>query len=74
MVETSPDIENEVSQLDYFCQELVTRSVINTKFHSYYSGEGVEYYWGYSKALYCKYPIASKKGEYSFNKMVAKCI
>ena len=60
-METSPDFTNEVSQLEYFCQELGARVVIATKFHEEYASEGIEYSWGYSKALYCKYPLDSKK-------------
>ena len=61
MMETSPYFANEVSQLEYFCQELGTRALINTKFHAYYSSKGIEYYWGHSRYFYCKYPIFYKK-------------
>ena len=74
MMETSPYFSNEVSQLEYFCPELGARSVITTKFHAEYAGKGVEYSWWYSKALYRKFPLVSKKGKEYFDKLIAKCI
>ena len=42
MMDNSPDFSNELSQLEYFCQELGSRAVITPKFHAEYAGEGVK--------------------------------
>ena len=42
MMDNSPDFSNELSQLEYFCQELGSRAVITPKFHVEYAGEGVK--------------------------------
>jgi hypothetical protein len=44
------------------------------KYHTEYAGEGIEHSWGASKAVYRKYPLASKKGKANFGSLVAKCI
>jgi hypothetical protein len=43
-------------------------------YHAEYAGKGIEYSWGASKAVYCRHPLASKKGKDNFDKLVAKCI
>ena len=45
-----------------------------TKYHAEYAGEGIEYSWGASKAVYRRYPLACKKGKANFDSLVAKCI
>ena len=47
MMETPSGCANELSRLDYVCQELGARSLITKKFHVEYSVEGIEYSWGY---------------------------
>ena len=54
------------------CRELGARAVITTKFHAEYADEGIEYSWGYSKALYRKYSLTSRKGKANFDKLFAK--
>ena len=54
------------------CHELGVRAVITTKFHAEYDEEGIEYSWGYSKALYRKYSLTSSKGKEKFDKLFAK--
>jgi len=49
-------------------------ALITTKYHAEYAGEGIEYSWGASKAVYRRYPLASKKGKENFDKLVSKCI
>jgi hypothetical protein len=39
-----------------------------------FAGEGIEYSWGFSKALYIRYPLESKKGKRNFDALVSKCI
>ena len=46
---------------------------ITTKYHAEYAGEGIEYSWGASKAVYRRYPLASKKRKENFDKHVSKC-
>ena len=74
MMDTSPDFSKEVSHIDYVCHELGEQAEITTNVYAEYAGEGVEYYWEYTKALCCKYYLASKKGRTNFDNMVAKYI
>ena len=60
-METSTDYENEVSQIEYVCQELDAQVLLTTKFHAEYAGEDIGYSWAYSNDLYHKYPITSNK-------------
>ena len=48
--------------------------MITTKYHAEYAGEGVEYSWGFSKALYRRHPLAQKKTTEGFLALVDKCI
>ena len=48
--------------------------MITTKYHAEYAGEGIEYSWGLSKAMYRKYPLVSKKGKRNFDALALKCI
>jgi hypothetical protein len=68
------DFADEKSQLEYVCQSLGVKALITTKYHTKYAGEGIEYSWGASKAVYRKYPLACKKGKANFDSLVAKCI
>ncbi len=68
------DFANEKSQLEYVCESLGVEALITTKYHAEYAGEGIEYSWGASKAVYRRYPLASKKGKENFDKLVSKCI
>ncbi|KAL7528778.1 hypothetical protein ACHAXR_003942, partial [Thalassiosira sp. AJA248-18] len=74
LIESCHDFVSEVSQLEHVCLSLGCRALITTKYHAEYAGEGIEYCWGYSKALYRKYPLASKKGKENFDKLLAQCI
>ena len=74
MMETSPNYANELSQLEYVCQELGAQAVITATFHAEYANKGIEYSWGYSKYFYIKYLLTSRKGKANFDKLVAKCI
>jgi hypothetical protein len=66
--------KNKKLQLEFVSQSLGVEALITTKYHAEYAGKGIEYSWGASKAVYCRYPLASKKGKDNFNKLVAKCI
>jgi hypothetical protein len=68
------DFENEVSQLEYVGQSLGVMVLITTKYHAEYAGEGIEYSWGYSKAIYRRAPLSAKKGKDNFDALVNKCI
>jgi hypothetical protein len=57
------DFANKKSQLEYVCQSLGVEALITTKYHAEYAGEGIEYSWGASKAVYRRYPLACKKGK-----------
>ena len=68
------DFSNEKSQLEFVCQSLGIEALITTKYHTEYTGEGIEYSWGALKTVYRRYPLASKKGKENFDKLVLKCI
>ena len=67
------DFANEKSQLEFVCESLGMEALITTKYHAEYAGEGIEYSWGASKAVYRRYPLASKKRKENFDKHVSKC-
>jgi hypothetical protein len=73
MLETCTDFANEKTQLEFVCQSLGTEALITTKYHAEYAGEGIEYSWGVAKAVYRRYPLASKKGKEKFVNLIAKC-
>ncbi len=68
------EFANKKSQLEYVCQSLGVEALITTKYHAEYAGEGIEYSWGASKAVYRRYPLACKKRKANFDSLVAKCI
>ena len=68
------DFANEKSQLEYVCEKLGARAVTTTKYHAEYAGEGVEYSWGFAKAIYRRYPLKSKKTKEHFVTLVRNCI
>jgi hypothetical protein len=68
------DFKNEVSKLEFVCHSLGCKALITTKYHAEFAGEGIEYSWGVSKAMYRKYPLVSKKGKQNFDALVSKCI
>lgn len=74
MVQNCPDFLDEMSQLEYVCQQLGSTAVITTKYHAEYAGEGIEYSWGYSKSIYRRSPLKIKKGKENFDKLVSNCI
>jgi hypothetical protein len=65
------DFANEKSQLEFVCQSLGVEALMTTKYHAEYNGEGIEYSWGASKAVYQKCPLACKKGKANFDSLVA---
>ncbi len=74
MMANCPDFVNEMSQLEYVCQQLGTKTIITTKYHAEFAGEGIEYSWGYSKSLYRRSPLKMKRGKEQFDKLVSYCI
>ncbi len=54
--------KHEMSQLEFICHSLGCKAFTITKYHAEYTGEGIEYLWGLSKAMYRRYPLVSKKG------------
>ena len=73
MLETCTDFANEKTQLEFVCQSLGTDDLITTKYHAKYAGEGIEYSWEAAKAVYQRYPLASKKGKEKIVELVSKC-
>ncbi len=68
------DFANEKTQLEFGCKSLGMEALITTKYPAEYAGEGIEYSWGASKAVYRKSPLTSKKGKEYVDKLVSKCI
>jgi len=73
MLDSCVDFANETTQLEYICKSLGAEALITTKYHAEYAGEGIEYSWGAAKAMYRRYPLASKKGKEHFVDLVLKC-
>ena len=73
MLDNCVDFANETTQLEYICKSLGAEALITTKYHAEYAGEGIEYSWGAAKAMYRRYPLASKKGKEKFVDLVLKC-
>ena len=69
LMESCTDFKNEISQLGPGGKALIT-----TKYHAEFAGEGIEYSWGLSKAMYRKYPLVSKNGKQNIDALVSKCI
>jgi hypothetical protein len=74
LMENCTDFKNEMSQLEFVCHSLGCKALITTKYHVEFAGEGIEYSWGLSKAMYRKYPLVSKKGKRNFDALALKCI
>lgn len=74
LMESCTDFKTEMSQLEFVCHSLGCKALITTKYHAEFAGEGIEYSWGLSKAMYRKYPLVSKKGKRNFDALVSKCI
>lgn len=68
------DFMMEQSQLEHVCGSIGARVIITTKYHCEYAGEGVEYSWGFSKAIYRRSPLALKKTTSDFLALVDQCI
>jgi len=73
MLDSCVDFANETTQLEYICKSLGAEALITTKYHAEYAGEGIKYSWGAAKTMYCRYPLASKKGKEKFVDLVLKC-
>jgi hypothetical protein len=63
LMEECMDFQHEMLQLEFICHGLGYTALITTKYHAEFSGEGIEYSWGLSKAMYRKYPLVLKKGK-----------
>jgi hypothetical protein len=74
LIANCTDFMSEQSQLEYVCDSIGARVIITTKYHCEYAGEGVEYSWGFSKAIYRRYPLALKKTTSDFLALVDQCI
>ncbi len=68
------DFINEVSQLEYVCEQLGVRALFTTKYHAEMAGEGVEYSWAHSKNLYRRTALRVKKGKSNFDSTMEYCI
>jgi hypothetical protein len=51
MVKSYHEFLNEMSQLEYVCQQLSSTAVITTKHHAEVAEEDIEYSWGFSKSI-----------------------
>jgi hypothetical protein len=50
MIQNCHDFLNEMSQLEFVCQQLGSKAVIATKCHAEFPGEGNEDLWGFYKS------------------------
>jgi hypothetical protein len=67
------DFAQEMTALEHVGSELGVSVIITPKFHAELAGEGIEYSWGISKALYRRKPLISKKGKEAFKALVMEC-
>jgi hypothetical protein len=68
------DFAEEMTALQHVGNELGVAVIISPKFHAELAGEGIEYSWGISKALYRrKKPLNSKRSKESFKRLVLEC-
>jgi len=73
LLEQCSDFKNELSALQLLGQEIGITVDATPKYHAELAGEGIEYSWGYSKGLYRRMPLSSKKGRKNFFELVEKC-
>ena len=68
------DFQNEVSQLEFVCEQLGATALITPKYHAELAGEGIEYTWGFLKSIYRRYPLEKKKGKTQFEALLNQCL
>jgi len=73
LLEQCNDFKNELSALQLLGQEIGVAVDATPKYHAELAGEGIEYSWGYSKGVYRRAPLASKKGRNNFFELVDSC-
>ena len=74
LLQNCEDFKNEMCQLEYIASNLNSRVIITPKYHAELAGEGIEYAWGVSKAVYRKIPWGERKGKQNFQIMVKKSL
>ena len=67
------DFAEEMTALQHVGNELGIAVIISPKFHAKLAGEGIEYSWDISKALYRRKPLHSKRSKESFKRLVLEC-
>ena len=67
------DFAEEMTALQHVGNELGVAVIISPKFHAELAGEGIEYSWGITKALYRRKPLHSKRSKESFKRLVLEC-
>lgn len=72
MLEQYHDFIHEKTQLEYVCEQLDVKALITTKYQCDFAGDGIEYSWAFSKAIYCRLPLKLKRGKGNFDGLVAK--
>ncbi len=74
LLDSCTNFVNKKTQLEFVCESLGAEALITTKYHMDYAREGIEYSWGASKAIYCRYPLVAKKGKEKFVDFDLKCM
>ena len=74
LMETQPDFDNEETLLQHHARLLGADVDHSPKAHPECAGEGVEYAWGFSKLVYRRAPLVSKKKKEKFRLLVKQCI
>ncbi len=67
------DFVNEVSQLEYVCEQLGVRALFTTKYHAEIAGEGVEFLGTQQKSIH-ENGSEGQKGKFNFESTMKYCI
>ena len=67
------DFAEDMTALQHVGNELGVAVIISPEFHAELAGDGIEYSWGISKALYRCKPLHSKGSKESLKRFVLEC-
>jgi hypothetical protein len=73
MIADCSDFREEETKLQHLGTQLGITVDRTPKFHAEMAGEGIEYAWGFSKAIYRRKPMARKKRRDGFRALVREC-
>jgi len=73
LISSCSDFKNEDTALQVLGKQMGIKIDSTPKFHAELAGEGIEYAWGFCKALYRRKPLGKKRKRESFKKLVYEC-